>query len=55
MVLMKLSAGQEYRCRHREHTCGHSGGRRGWDEKKEQHQNTHIAICKRDSRWELAR
>ena len=29
MVLMNLSAGQQWRCRHREQTCGHSGGRVG--------------------------
>ena len=32
MVFMSLFAGQEYRHRHRGQTCGHSGGRRGWDE-----------------------
>ena len=32
MVLMNLFVGQQWRCRHREWTCGHSGGRRGWDE-----------------------
>ena len=26
MVLMSLSAGQQWRCRHRDRTCGHSGG-----------------------------
>ena len=31
IILMNLSAGQKYRLRHRERTCGHSGGRRGWD------------------------
>jgi len=35
MVLMNLSAGQQWRCRHREQTCGHSGGMRGWDELRE--------------------
>ena len=29
MVLMNLSAGQQWRCRHREPTCGHSWGREG--------------------------
>ena len=28
MVLMSLFAGQQQGCRHREETCGHSGGRR---------------------------
>ena len=27
-----LFGGQQWRCRHREKTCGHSGGRREWDE-----------------------
>ena len=28
---MNLSAGQQWRHRHREQTCGHSVGRREWD------------------------
>ena len=32
MVLMNLSAGQQWRCRLRKQTCGHRAGRRGWDE-----------------------
>ena len=32
MVLINLFAGQEYRYKHREQTCRHSGGKRGWDE-----------------------
>ena len=32
---MNLFAGQEQRCKYREPTCGHSGGRRGWDELRE--------------------
>ena len=32
MVLMTLCAGQQWRCRDREHTCGHGRGRRGCDE-----------------------
>ena len=31
MVLMNLFAGLGQRCKHREHTCGHSEGRRKWD------------------------
>ena len=31
MVPMKLFAEEEWRGRCRELTCGHSGGRRGWD------------------------
>ena len=37
MVLMNLFAGQQWRCRHREHTCGYRRGRRGCDELREQH------------------
>ena len=32
MVLMNLFSGKEWRCRCREQTCGHSRGRREWDE-----------------------
>ena len=32
MVLMKQFAGQQWRCRHREQTSGHSRGGRGTDE-----------------------
>ena len=28
---MSLFAGQQWRRRHRQQTCGHSGERRGWD------------------------
>ena len=35
MVLMNLFAGQQWRYRHRDQACGHSGGRRGRDELKE--------------------
>ena len=31
MALMNLFAVQEYRCRHREKTCGHREGRGRWD------------------------
>ena len=34
MVLMNLFAEQEQRYRQREWTCGHSRGRRGWDERR---------------------
>ena len=37
MVLMNLFAGQQWKCKQREQTCGHSGGRRGWDELRKQH------------------
>ena len=35
MVLMNLFAGQQKRHRHKEQTCGHSEGRRGWDNLRE--------------------
>ena len=34
MVLMNLSSGKELGHRYKEWTCGHSGGRREWDEWK---------------------
>ena len=42
MVVMNLSAGQQWRRRHREQTCGHNGGeKRRWDELRESHANLH--------------
>ena len=35
MVLMNLSSGQQWRDRHREQTCGHGVGGRGWNEWRE--------------------
>ena len=52
VVLMKLFAGQEYRRRCREQSCGHSGGRRRRDELTEQHGHVYTALCKRASHWE---
>ena len=46
MVLMNLFAEQHWRHRHREQTCRHSGGRRGWDGLREQHRNICIILCK---------
>ena len=46
MVGMNLTAGQQWRHRHREQTCGHSKGRRGWDRLREQRGNTCITVCK---------
>ena len=48
MVLMKQFAGQQWRCRHREQTCGRSGGGRGWDELREEHGNICTTLCKTD-------
>ena len=36
MGVMNLLAGQQWRHRHRERTCGHRRGRRGWDERRQQ-------------------
>ena len=54
MVLMKLFVGQQWRRRHREQTCGHSRGRRGWDGLRESHGNIHMTTCEIDSQWEAA-
>ena len=35
MVPMNPSAEQQWRHRHREHTCGLTGGKKGWDKLKE--------------------
>ena len=51
MVPMNLSAGQPWRCRHREQTYGHSGGRRGRDECREQHGHIYSTICKTGRHW----
>ena len=54
MVLMNLSIGQQWRCRHREQSFGHSLGERRWDNLWEQHWNIYITVCKVDSQWEFA-
>ena len=51
---MNLSAGQQWRCRHREQTCGHSGGRKGWDNLREEPGNIYNAMCKIDRQWGFA-
>ena len=38
----------------REETCGHSGGRRGWDEWREYQENIHFTACRLDGHWEFA-
>ena len=45
MILINLSAGKQWRCKHKEHNCRHRGGRRGWDKLKEKHWNIHIAAA----------
>ena len=53
MVLINLYAEQQWKCRQREQTCEHSGGRRRCDKLKEWHGNIYITKCKIDNRWEL--
>ena len=53
MALMSLFAGQQGRHRHREQTCGHSGGRRGWHGLREQYRNIYMTICKTDRKWDM--
>ena len=50
MVLISYLQGRN-RDRHREQTCGHSGGRRGWDELSEKHGNIYTTMYKIDSQW----
>ena len=52
--MMNLFAGKQWRCRYRYQTYGHSGGRRGWNELREQHWNIYTTIYKIDSQWEFA-
>ena len=49
MVLMNLFAGQQWRLRQREQTCGHAEGWREWDQLREEYANIYITICKIDS------
>ena len=53
MVPKNLSAGQQWRNRHREQTYGH--GERGGEGEMygESYMETYITICKIDSQWEF--
>ena len=53
MVLMNIFAGQQWRLRQRKKTCGHRGGRGGWEEQRENHGNIYTTICNIDSQWEF--
>ena len=53
MVLMNLLPRQQRRCRRREWTWGHRGGRRGWYKLGEQHWNLYITTRKIDNQWEF--
>ena len=48
---MNLSAGQQWRCRHREQTCGHSVGRGGSRRIERVTLNIYITTCKIDSQF----
>ena len=54
MVLMNLSAGQQWRNRHGEQTYGH--GERGGEGEMygESNTETYITMCKIESQWEFA-
>ena len=54
MVLMNLFAGQQWKHKYREQTCGHGVGGTGWEELREKHGNIYITICKTDRQWEFA-
>ena len=54
MVPRNLFAGQQWRNRHKEQTCGH-GGRGGVGEMYgKSNMEIYIIICKIDSQWEFA-
>ena len=42
--MMNQHEGQQWRCRRREQTCGHRGGKRGWDGLREQHWDIYISM-----------
>ena len=42
---MNLLSGQEQGCRHKQQTCGHTGGKRGWD-RIERIALTYTTMCK---------
>ena len=54
VALMDLFAGQHWRRKYKEQTCGPSGGRRGWDELRDERGNVSITIRKIDDQWEFA-
>ena len=54
MVLMNPFAGQQWRRRHGEQACEHSGRRRGWGKLREEHGNMCITIRKTDGQWEFS-
>ena len=51
---MSLFAGQQWRCRHREQTCGPSRGRRGWVELRKQYWHIDTIMLEMQGWWEAA-
>ena len=47
---MNLCAGEQWRHRHREQTCEHREGRRGWDKLRVALKHTYAEL---DSRWKF--
>ena len=54
IIQMNLFPRQEQRCRGKEQTCGHSGGRKGQDKLGDYDQYIYTTICKTDSPWKPA-
>ena len=54
MVLKTLSAGQQWRNRHREQTYGHRERGREAEMDGESNMETYIIICEIDSQWEFS-
>ena len=49
---MNVFPRQKQRCRDREWTCGHRGGRQGQDELGDYDWHIYTATCEIDSKWE---
>ena len=54
MTPLCLSAGQQWRCRHREQTGGQSRGRRDWDAHCRVQETYTLPCVKLESQWEFA-
>ena len=54
LILMNLFAGQQWRCRHREQTCGQGLGEGEGGTTGESSMETYAHYHMRNSQWELA-
>ena len=54
IIQMNLFTRQEQRCRHREKTCGCSGGRKEQDKLEDYDRHIYTTVCKTDSPWKPA-